>query len=421
MLGGKPLPPPRRASLAALVNPRDGITVDRGLVIWFPAPASFTGEDVFELHLHGGRAVVEAALAALAACPGLRSAEPGEFTRRAFDNDRLDLTSVEGLADLITAETEAQRRQALRQLEGGLTARVEAWRGRLVQLLAEIEAWIDFPEEDLPGDLVEGHARAVEVLATEIEQALAGGLSARRLREGVTIAIIGPPNAGKSSILNRLAKRDAAIVSEIAGTTRDVVEVHLSLSGFPVTLADTAGLREAEASELDPIEREGIRRSRERAGHADFLLGVFDHRDYPSLDRETLGLLNDRSLAVLNKTDLAGAKADAPLELSDVPTTEVIRVSAVTGAGFDQLEAVLESRLREELGDALAAPGFSRLRHQQNLKDCAEALGRFGPLAQSEFQAEELRIALRALGRLLGRVDVEDLLDVIFRDFCIGK
>ncbi len=421
MLGGKGLPQPRRALLTAVVDPRDGITIDRCLVLWFPAPSSFTGEDVFELHLHGGRAVLDAALSALAAFPGLRPAEPGEFTRRAFDNGLLDLTAVEGLADLITAETEAQRRQALRQLEGGLSAKVQAWQTRLVKLLAETEAWIDFPDEDLPENLVAGHAREVEKLALEMEGALASGLSARRLREGVMIAIIGPPNAGKSSIINRLAKRDAAIVSEIAGTTRDVVEVHLSLSGFPVTVADTAGLREAEAGELDPIEREGIRRSRDRASSADFLLGVFDLRDFPELDRETLGLLSEKSLVLLNKADLASEPDASLLQWQSGIAPEVICISAVSGAGFNTLEAALEKRLRAELSDALAAPGFSRLRHEQCLRDCVVALRGFDPRAEVELQAEELRIALRTLGRLLGRVDVEDLLDVIFRDFCIGK
>jgi tRNA modification GTPase len=391
LLGGAALPPPRRASLRKLVA-QDGAPLDRALVLWFPAPASFTGEDMAELHLHGGRAVAQAALAALSAAPGLRLAEPGEFARRAFDSGRLDLTEVEGIADLVAAETEAQRRQALRQMEGGLGALVEGWRGRLIGIQAEIEALIDFPEEGLP---------------PELERRLVRGIDA--LRAGYSVAILGAPNVGKSSLLNWLAKRDAAIVSTVAGTTRDVIEVDLDLGGYPVALADTAGLRDSS----DPVEGEGIRRAKARAAAADLKLVLFDASAPP--DRASLALLDERSLAVANKCDLARQAAHPELPASALP------VSIATGAGLDRLLAVLEERVRDGLAPAEGAPALTRARHREALEACVEeltqALGQDAP----ELRAENLRLAARALGRVGGRVEVEEVLDRLFREFCIGK
>ncbi len=265
------LPPPRQASLARLRDPGTGESLDEALALWFPAPRSETGEDMAELQLHGGRAVIAAVLAALGGLPGFRPAEAGEFTRRAFENGRLDLTAVEGLADLIGAETEAQRRQAYRQLKGMLGERAETWRGRLIQALALVEAGIDFSDEaDVPAELIRPALQIARELHDEIAGALAQAGRGERLRDGLVVAIAGPPNAGKSTLLNRIAKREAAIVSPFAGTTRDVIEVHLDLGGYPVTLLDTAGMRETE----DPVEQEGVRRARERAAAADLVLWV---------------------------------------------------------------------------------------------------------------------------------------------------
>jgi tRNA modification GTPase len=417
LIKNKELPEARRASLRRISDPRTGEAIDRALLLWLPGPESFTGEDMAEIHLHGGRAVLEAALTALAGLEGLRPAEPGEFTRRAFDAGRLDLTEVEGLADLINAETSAQHRQALRQMEGGMEGRLFPWRERLTRQLAYLEAAIDFSEEELPADLLERQGEEIAGLAGELREALELSAKAQRLREGVQIAIVGPPNAGKSSILNKLAGRDAAIVSERAGTTRDVVEVHLSLGGLPVTLADTAGLREAEQEEIDPVEREGMRRSRERAAAADLVLAVFDATSWPDPDRAALALLGARGAILLNKADLLPTGA----HLDDPEGRPLLQVSAKSGAGLAELEAWLGAELRGELGEALEAPGFTRLRHSQALSEAAAALERFAAVEEVALRAEELRLALRALGRISGRVDVEDLLDVIFSDFCIGK
>jgi tRNA modification GTPase len=399
------LPPPRRASLRRLRD-AEGATLDRALVLWFPGPGSYTGEDGAELHLHGGPAVVAAVAGALAAL-GARPAEPGEFTRRAFLNGRLDLTAAEGIADLIAAETEAQRRQALRQADGALARLHDEWAGRLARLLAHQEAAIEFAEDGLPTDL-DARARAGAVaLRGEIAAHLADGRKGERLREGLLVAILGAPNAGKSSLLNALAGREAAIVSARAGTTRDVVEVRLVLAGVPVTLADTAGLREA----ADEIEQEGIRRARRRAEEADLVLAVFA-ADVPP-DAVTLDWVARGAVPVANKVDLAPAPAA-------IGGTAPLPVSALTGAGLDALRA----RLAEEAG-RLAGGGdaalLTRPRHRAALSETVAWLEEAESAPLPELVSEALRAALRALGRLTGRVGVEDLLDIVFRDFCIGK
>ena len=426
-LAGTALPPPRVARLARLEDPETRAAIDRGLVLWIPGPASFTGEDMAELHLHGGRAVTAAALEALARRPGLRPAEPGEFTRRAFDHGKLDLAEVEGLADLIDAETEAQRRQALRQMSGHLSGLVQGWRARLLPLLAHLEATIDFPDEGLPESLAREVVAETGALAGEIAGHLADRGRGERLREGLQVAIIGPPNSGKSSLLNALARRDVAIVSATAGTTRDVIEVHLDLAGYPVTLADTAGLRDLAAEGGDGVEREGLRRARLRAAEADLKLAVFDlaaidDAGWPNLDPQAWALVDAETLVVLNKADLKPPNMVNPEAVGGRPA---FVLSAKTGQGLGALVDELTRQVAERLGLPGAAPAITRLRHRQALEDCRAALERAQEAGQEaglpELAAEDLRLALRALGRLTGQVDVEDILDVIFRDFCIGK
>lgn len=402
---------PRRAVYRRLHDPLSGAELDDGLVLWFPAPASETGEDVAELQIHGGRATVVAVLEALAEVPGLRIAEPGEFTRRAFLNGKLDLTAVEGLADLVNAETDAQRQQAVRQLKGELGCLYEGWRTRLVRLLAYAEATIDFPDEleevgGAPNLLPE-----ILGLISEITQHLDDHRRGERLREGLYVAIVGPPNVGKSSLLNALAKRDVAIVSEIAGTTRDVIEVHLDLAGYPVLLADTAGIRESS----EPIEQEGVRRALARAEAADLRLVMVDATQWPAVPSEIDPVIDDGSILILNKVDLV----KQPIDMTQ-KGRPVMALSVVTGEGMGELVSKLEQEAvaRMAVGET---PTLTRLRHRQALECCIEALGRSTHAQLPELAAEDLRLGARELGRITGRVDVEDLLDVIFRDFCIGK
>jgi tRNA modification GTPase len=419
-LAGAPRPAPRVAQLRRLVDPESQVELDRALVLWFAGPASFTGEDLVELHLHGGRAVAAAVIDTLSRRPGLRPAEPGEFTRRAFDNGKLDLSEVEGLADLIDAETDAQRRQALRQMTGGLSRLTEGWRARLLTGLAHLEAAIDFPEDDLPGGLMDDARTVAAELSGEIGRHLADQGRGERLREGLQIAIVGPPNSGKSSLLNALAKRDVAIVSELAGTTRDVIEVHLDLGGYPVTLADTAGLRTLGEVDGDAIEQEGMRRARGRAAEADLKLAVFDVTAWPCLDPEALAMVDQDTLAVLNKIDLRPGSLDepGPAALRDRPS---FAISARSGEGLDRLLKEIERRVVDSLGITGAAPAVTRARHRKALEGCRAALERVAGAELPELAAEDLRLASRALGRITGRIDVEDVLDVVFRGFCIGK
>jgi len=403
-------PAPRHATRATLRHPRNGEILDQALVLWFPAPASYTGEDVVELHLHGGRAVIQGVTEALAALPGLRPAEPGDFTRRAFAAGKFDLTEAEAIADLIDADTAAQRRQALRQLDGALSALYDDWRDRLIRLLAYLEAGIDFPEEDLPDGLDQTALANLSALIDDLNRHLQDGHRGERLRDGLSVAIIGPPNAGKSSLLNRLARREAAIVSAQSGTTRDVIEVHLDIAGYPVILADTAGLRES----ADAVESEGIRRALERAAHADIKIAVFDGACWPNADSVTAGLVDDDTLMVVNKLDQHGVAV--PLMDGRIG----IGVSAQSGVGLsiliERLGAMVAARL-----DTAGRPPLTRLRHRIALQDCHEALVRAKTAALPELVAEDVRLAVRALGRITGRVAVDDVLDVIFRDFCIGK
>ncbi|WP_343716148.1 tRNA uridine-5-carboxymethylaminomethyl(34) synthesis GTPase MnmE [Inquilinus sp.] len=405
ILTGRPLPAPRLAALAELRDPADGTMLDRGLVLWFPAPASYTGEDVVELHLHGGRAVTRGVVEALSRLDGLRPAEPGEFTKRAFLAGKLDLTEAEAVADLVDAETRAQRLQALRQLGGALGQLYEGWRAALMRALAMTEAALDFPDEGLPPDL----AAEAERIVAEVSAAIAAHLDdagrGERLREGVHIAILGPVNAGKSSLLNALARRDAAIVSDRPGTTRDVIEVALDLRGFPVVLADTAGLRDT----ADEIEAEGIRRSHRRAAESDLRLVIRDAGE-PAPADPALGSGPD-TIRVVNKIDRA---PDAPRAEDELP------LSVHTGEGLDRLlDMMAEAVERRLTGDG--SPALTRARHRAALEDARDALARVPSAPLPELAAEDLRLALRAIGRITGRVDVEDMLDLLFGSFCIGK
>jgi tRNA modification GTPase len=405
------LPAPRLAHLATLRD-LDGSALDESVTLWFPGPHSATGEDVAEFHVHGGRAVIAAMFDALGAIDGLRPAEPGEFTRRAFENGKLDLTEAEGLDDLIHADTDRQRRQALRHLKGLLGAKAESWRQQIIEASALVEAGIDFSDEgDVSAELIAPALCRIAALKSEIEETLAASAQSERLREGLTVAIAGPPNAGKSTLLNRLARRDAAIVSPHAGTTRDVIEVHLDLDGYPVTLIDTAGVRDT----IDPVEQEGVRRARDRARTSDLVLWLVDANDEvaPALDGA-----DDHAPVwiVRNKVDLMAAKKEAR-----APSAR-FDISASRGDGVTDLIAALVSYARDYFGSGEMAL-VSRARHRTLLRETADALGRAGQAASKgdELLAEELRLGIHSLGRLTGRVDVEDILDVIFREFCIGK
>jgi len=400
------VPDPRHASLRDIGPPRLP-AIDRGLAIWFPGPASFTGEDMAELHTHGSRAVVSAVIEAVLSLPGTRLAEPGEFARRAFENGKLDLTQVEGLADLISAETEAQRRQALAQAEGSLRTLYEGWRIELLGAQALVEAGLDFADEgDVAADIAVKADAVVAPLLVSISHHLADRRG-ERLRDGVHIVIAGPPNVGKSSLLNALAKRDVAIVSEEAGTTRDVLEVHLDLGGLPVTLTDTAGLREAESK----VEAEGVRRALARTEQADVVLWLVDAT--APIWELPAALETRTAIRVLNKIDL---------ERGFTPHRDCLQISARTGQGLDRLVEALEEQAAHVAETGLASPLMTRARHRAELEGARVALQRFGqPTLSPELKAEELRIAARHLGRLTGRIDVEEVLGAIFGEFCIGK
>lgn len=412
------LPDARRASLRRLCHPVSQASLDQAIILWFPAPDSFTGEDVLELHTHGGRAIAFAVTEALRELPGFRLAEPGEFSRRAFEHGRMDLTEAEAIADLVDAETEAQRTQAFKQMDGALARLYDGWRDRLAHALAWIEAAIDFSDEELPQDMEDKPLLVARELAHEISQHLNDNRRGERLREGISIAILGPPNAGKSSLLNALAQREAAIVSPVAGTTRDVIEVHLDLGGYPVVLADTAGLRQS----ADAIESEGVSRALRRAKQADLTLLVFDGAAWPRLDDATLELAscsreNNALIAVVNKSDLLPGTDVAwenPLLAPMMP------ISAKTGQGLEDLTQTVVDMIERQVGNS-SAPPLTRERHRAALESCLAHLERSVSVRESSLRAEDLRLAMRELGRITGRVNVEDLLDIIFRDFCIGK
>jgi tRNA modification GTPase len=397
------LPAPRRAVLRSL-RTAGGERIDQALVLWFPAPDSFTGEDVCEFHVHGGPAIVERLLAELGALPGLRPAAPGAFTRRAVENGKLDLTQAEALIDLIDAQTEGQRRQAVGQYDGALRDLIEGWRTRLIKTLAWAEAEIDFSNEELPAGMTAQVISQVIEIIKEIESHREDGRRGEIVRDGLFLTVIGPPNAGKSSLVNALARRDVAIVAETAGTTRDIVEVRLDIGGYAVIVSDTAGLREA----ADAVESEGVRRALARAEQSDLVLVLADGSD-PALPGLSGMTLENADLLVWNKADLA--RTDRP----------GLKISLKTGEGLDELLAAIEQKVAQRLARLSEAPVLTRARHRHALTEAVAALRRALAAPEPELFAEDLRLAVRAIGRITGRVDVEDLLDVVFRDFCIGK
>jgi len=409
-----PRPRPRYAALRRLRHPHTAEMLDQALILWFPAPGSETGEDMAELHVHGGRAVIAGVIAALATVAGCRLAEAGEFARRAFENGKLDLTAVEGLADLVDAETAAQRRQALRQTEGALNRIYESWRRGLTAAMALMEASIDFSDE--PDVVVDTLARArqeVVPLAQALAAHLADGHRGELVRDGVQVVLAGPPNVGKSSLLNALARRDAAIVSDEPGTTRDVIDVKLELAGLPVVLSDTAGLRQATGK----VEEVGIKRALQRMRAADLVLWLVEAADPTSPPSPAeLGLAADRLLVVLTKSDLIPAGRTPPS-----PQGSLV-LSALTGFGLGPLLERLTMIATARVGDQ-DVPALTQARHRQQLELCQAALAAFlaRPEADIELRAEDLRRAAQALGRLVGAIDVEDVLDQVFARFCIGK
>jgi tRNA modification GTPase len=409
-LAGK-IPLPRTAT-RVLLRGFDREPIDDAVVLWFPGPASATGEDVAELHVHGGRAVLAALFSSLSRIENVRAAEPGEFTRHAFENGKLDLTEAEGLDDLIHADTDRQRRQALRQLKGLLGDRARGWRAQIIEASALIEAGIDFSDEgDVPAELIAPALAGIKRLLAEIEEELAAQGKGERLREGLVVAIAGPPNVGKSTLMNQLARREVAIVSPHAGTTRDVIEVQLDLDGYPVTVIDTAGIRETD----DPVEQEGVRRARARAAEADLILWLTDSKEGPETPEGSSPVW-----LVRNKIDLEGE--EAATAKSDWSGGRGFRISAKLGDGIADLVAAMVAFAQDFFG---ASEGALITRERQrklleetalSLRQSVAAVGR-----GEELVAEDLRAAAYSLGRLLGRVDVEDILDVIFSEFCIGK
>lgn len=410
-LTGKPLPSPRQAVLRTLFHPHTGERIDHALVLYFSAPHSFTGENVVELHTHGGRAILQAVTDALSGLPGIRLAEPGEFTRQAFLNGKMDLTAAEGIADLIDAETEAQRRQALRMVEGELERQYESYRQRLIRSMALVEAYIDFPDEDIPDTVFDELCDEVRALKSDLQTHLADNRRGERIRDGVYAVIIGPPNVGKSTLMNYLAKREVSIVSQTAGTTRDVIEVHLSLGGYPVIVADTAGLRESE----DDIETEGVRRALVRARSADLKLAVFDASQLPHLDATTEDQIDDNTLIIINKSEILSASLP-----STIHGRPVFAVSLHKGKGLDALLSEIESCISGLLFSE-NTPIITRTRHRRAMERCVTHLEAFLQGGPIELIGEELRLGVHAMSTITGRVEVDDILGEIFSSFCIGK
>ena len=407
------LPPPRVATLKKFNENGQKNLIDEGVIIWFPAPNSYTGEDLAEFHVHGSRAVINAMHSAISKIRNCRLAEPGEFTKRAFQNGRINLLKAESIADLISSETEIQRKQALKIMSGKSSDKFNAWRKKLLKILSHVEAKIDFPEEDLPQNIMKEIQKTSNEVLKEIKKTLNDQKVGERIREGFKIAILGPPNSGKSSLLNYLSKRDVAIVSEIAGTTRDVVETHLNLDGYPVIVSDTAGIRNSK----DEIEKKGIKIALKRAEDADLKLVIVSAKnvDITSVLKK---LLTKNGILVVNKSDLIKGKLNSKFK-----KYEHVLISIKKDSNLNKLITKIKSKLKNKFTsteDIL----ITRERHRQNLINCVQHLEKFKvKKSAQDFDkaAEDLRLATRHLGMIVGKVDVEELLGSIFNDFCIGK
>ena len=412
-LTGEELPPPRVATLKKFNKMQTNELIDEGVIIWFPGPSSYTGEDLAEFHVHGSRAVISALHSSISKIKNCRLAEPGEFTKIAFQNGKINLLKAESIADLISSESEIQRKQAIKVMTGKSSDQFNSWRDKLLKILSHVEAKIDFPEEDLPKDILFEIKKTSEQISKEIEKALNDKKVGERIREGFKIAIIGPTNAGKSSLLNYLSKRDVAIVSEIAGTTRDVVETHLNLDGYPVVISDTAGIRKSE----NEIEKKGIKLALKRAEDADLKLVIVDVKnvDFAGVLKD---LMSQNAILVVNKSDLLNGKLDKEFNNYDY-----VLLSIKNDSNLDKLISKIKNKLKNKFisNENIL---ITRERHRQHLKECIFHLKNFKMKnGNEEFDkaAEDLRLATRHLGMIVGKVDIEEILGSIFNDFCIGK
>ncbi|MBA1337528.1 MAG: tRNA modification GTPase [Pelagibacterales bacterium] len=413
LLTGKPPPPPRMASLRKINKTNTSELIDEGIILWFPGPESYTGEDMAEFHIHGSKAVIDALHASIAKIENCRLAEPGEFTKLAFQNGKINLLKAESIADLISAETEIQRQQAIKIMNGKSADKFNDLRKKLLKILAYIEAKIDFPDEDLPEDILISIKKDSDDIYKNIIKILDDQKVGERIREGFKIAIIGPTNAGKSSLLNHLSSRDVAIVSEIAGTTRDIIETHLNIDGYPVVVSDTAGIRDSK----NEIEKKGIKLALKRAEDADLRLVVIDGQsvDFTSVLKDLLG---ENSILIVNKSDLIKGELN-----SEIKKFDPILISVKEKLNIDGLILKIKNKLKDKFitnGDIL----ISRERHRQHLEQCLDSLKNFRTKNEAEDfdkAAEDLRLATRHLGMIVGKVDVEEILGSIFNDFCIGK
>ncbi|MBV8939506.1 MAG: tRNA uridine-5-carboxymethylaminomethyl(34) synthesis GTPase MnmE [Alphaproteobacteria bacterium] len=408
---GAAIPPPRMATLAQLRHPETADVIDQALLLWFPAPASFTGEDVAELHVHGSQAVLKALCTLLANLPGLRLAEPGEFARRAFLHGKMDLTEAEGLADLIEAQTEGQLYQAINQMQGIMRKRYEAMRAAVIRALALLEAYIDFPEEEIPASVIDSIDTEMHALAQTIDGMLADHARGERIREGISVVILGAPNAGKSSLINALAQREVAIVAASAGTTRDVLEAQVNIGGYAVSLLDTAGLRDA----ADEVEKEGIRRARAKALAADLTLILLDGSALPARDAHSLGMITERSVVILSKAD--ALRGPVPSHIGGV---KPLLLSVKENTGLEELHTAIVTLL-DRYYDFRDPPMITRLRHRRTLDETHFHLLRAMSDLPLELKCEELRLAATEIGKMTGKIVTDEILDVVFREFCIGK
>jgi tRNA modification GTPase len=413
LLTGKKVPKPRVATLRKINKINTSELIDEGIILWFPGPESYTGEDMAEIQVHGSKAVIDALHTSISNIENCRLAEPGEFTKLAFQNGKINLLKAESIADLISSETEIQRQQAIKIMNGKSADQFNLLRERLLKILSHVEAKIDFPDEDLPNDILKEIKKSSDDVLKNIEKILNDQKVGERIREGFKIAILGPTNAGKSSLLNHLSNRDVAIVSEIAGTTRDVIETHLNIDGYPVIVSDTAGIRESK----NEIEKKGIKLSLHRAEEADLKLVVVDAKNFDFTD-VLKGLLDENAILVINKSDLFEGDVDPEIKKLDH-----VLISIKENLNIDELISKIKNNLKNKFitsDDIL----ITRERHRQHLKECLEHLKNFNKKNESEDfdkAAEDLRLATRHLGMIVGKVDVEEILGSIFNDFCIGK